>query len=382
MTLRRLRLHLERRRGAPSFTATAICLAVALAGCRSAPKLKSRCGSDADCPAGFACNAASGVCGCRSDAACSTNEFCNVQGFCQARVGCDATADCPPGELCDTTSRQCIDASHCTKDVQCPLGQVCSLDAFACVAGCRVRGDCPLGEVCRGADTDAGVAGTCRAGPCDDSLGCPWGDVCAPSDPGDPASDKTCQRDLRGPYCERCAATPGTVARCGDGPNFCLLDRTVRYVSTFCGVDCSAGQACPSGFGCRPILILTHGLCQSDADCPPHGDACQADADCPAARCDLASHRCAGKCSYNEDSKQGFCTCVADSECPHDACNLTDGRCAITRKPCTPDGTECDGAIFCKQVGARRACFIGKNCAPADGITCGDVLNAEGGATP
>ena len=37
-----------------------------------------------------------------------------------------------------------------------------------------------------------------------------------------------------------------------------------------CGVDCSGGEGCPRGYGCRDIIVVfTRWQCTSNAQCPP-----------------------------------------------------------------------------------------------------------------
>jgi len=342
--------------------------------CPETKHLQTRCVTDADCGTARSCDAATGTCRCVSDAACSPDEFCNGRS-CQRRVGCDTTLDCPPGTFCDLGTRQCVDRDRCTSDVQCPIGAVCDEVRLECIAGCRDNGDCRLGEACEcpgGADAGPCRIGACRAGVCADDSFCRYGERCVEDDDG----ERVCRRDERGPYCQGCQYDPASPTRCpgaDDGANFCLLDRKVSWQRTYCGVDCDAGQPCPWGYQCRNILVLTRALCHADAECPAGGRACASDADCPGARCDSASGRCAGRCSYNEDSKSGFCTCTTDTECPRETCDSVTWRCSITRRPCTPGGTECDRAIRCVPLGDRAACFIGRNCVPAEGLTCEDV---------
>lgn len=348
-------------------------LALLLFAACSTDSLRRTCGDDDDCRAGFVCEPESGTCVCGSDAACAGNEFCNGRR-CQVRVGCETSLDCPKGLFCDRSSGNCLEMDLCTADVQCGLGRVCDLTRFECVAGCRDAGDCRIGDVCRCPSGQSCSVGACERGPCDDDSYCRYGERCLEQDDG----ESWCERDERGPYCEGCRTQPGNPDRCpGEEPNFCLLDRKVSYNQTYCGVDCSQGQPCPWGFTCNNILRLTQSLCQTSSDCPAHGATCESDDDCPGARCDEATKRCAGKCSFNEDSKSGYCTCVADSECPQDECNTTNFRCRVTGRPCTPEGGECDRAVYCVNLGDRAACLIGKNCVPAEGITCEDVRRAE-----
>lgn len=350
-------------RASPAF------LLLALAACAE-PQLRTLCASDDECGENRICDLESGSCRCANDVACGPDEYCNGR-TCQRRVGCDTTLDCPEDTFCDLTTGRCLERDRCTTDVQCQVGQICDTIRFECVPGCRDAGDCLLRQVCRCEnDAESCAIGACEGNLCDDDSFCHYGELCEP----DAAGEKHCVRDGRGPYCEGCQLTPGSYSRCpGDGPNFCLLDRKVTFRRTYCGVDCSEGQRCPWGYTCRNILVLTGALCGSDADCSANGPTCASDADCPGARCDPTSGRCGGKCSFNEDSKQGFCTCSADSECPRDTCDAVTGRCAITRRPCSAGGNECERAIYCVNLGTRAACLIGRNCVPEDGLQCEDV---------
>jgi hypothetical protein len=105
-----------------------------------------------------------------------------------------------------------------------------------------------------------------------------------------------------------------------------------------------------------------------------NGPPCQSDADCPGARCDLTNLRCAGKCSFNEDSVRGYCTCTSNADCPQDSCDVTSRTCTLTGIPCTLEGGECANAIYCAVANDQAACFIGENCKPSLGLTCVQVL--------
>jgi hypothetical protein len=331
---------------------------------------------------GWACSTAVVHGGCKTTADCRSGFVCIVgTGACEAPIGCESTADCPIGTFCDYKIGSCLDTAHCTRDVQCAFGQICDTQRYLCVPGCREVGDCHLSEVCRcpdgsdpGADGGGCAVGQCEAGFCDDQTFCDYGDLCLPDEDG----QKRCTKDLRGPYCGGCSYEPGTINHCGDGSNFCLLDRKVNYYRTYCGVDCSQGQICPFGYECLNVLILTHSFCSKDADCPANGEACLSDADCVGARCDAATGRCAGKCSFNEDSARGYCTCTTDDECPQDSCDVTSRTCTLTKQPCSLAGNECAHSIFCSRSAAKSACYIGKNCKPSLGLTCEQVL----GGTP
>lgn len=91
------------------------------------------CGPNGECPTGFACDDATGLCealpGCRTDRDCDGDEYCE-DGYCQPSFACTAMS-CPGGFEC--------------------VGDVCVPQI------CRADGDCPSGEVC--------VGGACQAPP-------------------------------------------------------------------------------------------------------------------------------------------------------------------------------------------------------------------------
>lgn len=303
----------------------------------------------------------------------------------------------------------CIPQDTCTLDVQCAQGQVCK--DFSCVAGCRTSGDCLLSEVCRACPAgtpvaDCAVGKACVQGPCDSQLSCKYGELCAPP-ANDPTGEKTCQPDLRGPYCQSCANVAGTQNYCLDGAqNFCLIDLS-KDNSYYCGVDCSSGEPCPNGYQCRDIRIVTAQQCAPAdglsacggraATAPacdpaknhpgPKGGIVNDDCDAPrtplpplvGAVCDPRTSRCVAQClTSGETSTHGYCSCTQDSDCPQDVCESGTRRCAISGKPCvlgSPDECQTTQSIFCvKALDARLGevgyCRIGQNCAPGPGFTC------------
>lgn len=373
-------------RGLP---AAFVAVLVLLAACTGTTKLLNLCQQDSECPKNFAC--VDGRCVCKSDVSCEANEICNAAGFCQARVGCETSLDCPEGQFCDRTTGNCLDQERCTADVQCGLGQVCDQVRFQCVDGCREVGDCPLGAVCQCAsgkqkcdaglqscppETDSCALGGCKVGPCGDNSYCKYGESCLAETEG---AAKRCVKDERGPFCDPCTIAPGQNYCPGDLANFCLVDTSKQYGSYFCGVECQAESECPWGFGCDDVLILTQDTCGTSGQgaCRPRSDMpCATDDDCPGGECDATLKQCKAICVGNEGDVQGFCTCLADGDCPADTCG-DDGRCSISRKSC--DLNHPCSQIFCKDVKdplTKKSvgyCFIGRNCAPVEGVSCDQV---------
>ena len=128
------------------WVSAALALAALAGSCRDPNLSKKACVIDEDCgtpAAAYRCEAETGVCYCRTDAACPPSQFCNTVGFCQDRSGCEKNADClDPSLFCDTSTGSCLSYGRCSTDLQCDLGQVCDLMRSLCVDGCRKNGDC------------------------------------------------------------------------------------------------------------------------------------------------------------------------------------------------------------------------------------------------
>lgn len=367
--------------------------AVAVTGLCACPTERAAdagCQRDLDCgsPAeAFRCVTETGVCACASDQACTASQFCNPAGFCQDRAGCQTSLDCgSPSLVCDTPTGQCLSRGRCASDLECELGQVCSVERGRCVEGCRRNGDCP-GTSCRCGGVACACAGTtpealasCELGVCDstfcaDDSFCRFGEVCAAvPDGGVPWAQ--CHDDFDSslrPYCAPCTSGGG-LETCGTGANFCIID--TRLASTYCGADCSEGQACPRGYGCRDIrVVYTRWQCGATQACP--GDPtlpCGSDTDCKrGASCLKAAGSdqglCAGQCRIREGSGFGYCSCQVDADCAQQACS--GGECSISRKKCI-DKADC-ATIHCVDFDGVGGCLIGQNCTPANGLTCAEV---------
>ncbi len=367
-----------------------ILTALALSGCPRDRLAQKDCQQDSDCgsPASaYRCETQTGVCYCRTDQACPGAQFCNVAGFCQDRSGCASNQDCADNTTyCDTASGQCVPKGRCTSDLQCELGQVCDTNRGSCVAGCRRDGDC-AGTSCRCGDVPCACTGStpeelarCTLGTCDPNFCsndtfCRFGELCAPL-PDAGVTRNTCYSDYdfdRRPYCARCTSGGG-VDTCGRGPNFCITD--TRTASTYCGADCSMGQQCPRGYGCRDIrVVFTRWQCNGTTPCP--GDPnlpCTDDTQCQrGGKCTKSpgqtSGYCAGQCILREGASFGFCSCQVNEDCATEQCSA--GECTITRRPCANDD-QCK-TIRCVDFEGIGACLIGQNCTPSNGLTCVEV---------
>lgn len=366
-------------------------LGALVAGCKGPGVTGRGCSEDGDCgsPASaFRCEAQTGACYCRNNDACPASQFCNVVGFCQDRSGCEKNADCLDASLfCETTSGTCLARGRCSNDLQCGLGQVCDTRRSICVEGCRHDGDCPgtscrCGEAACGCDagTPEGVA-ACALGVCDPNFCsnvsfCRFGELCqAPPDAGGPAACFSDYSVDRRPYCDNCTFGGGTSV-CGRGPNFCLVD-TRNPGNSFCGADCSQNQTCPRGYACQEVVVVVSqwACSRSNPSCPMNSALpCTDDSQCRrggvcAKQPGETSGFCSGRCAVDEGDEQGFCNCQVDSDCPQETCTM--GECSISRRPCITDN-ECR-SIACVDFQGSGGCRIGSNCAPANGLSCGDV---------
>ena len=389
-------------------------VAVAVVGGASCRQTVTQCTADSQCDItglGFnICNVESGQCLCTDNRGCSAGEVCNAVGNCQIDSGCNDNSECNTGLFCDVTVSQCLAVDDCNPaagqtccvlDSQCGFNNVCDALARTCVPGCRDVADCILGQAC--VRPVGQPLGQCAAGVCDGDNLCAFGQVCS--------SDGNCVRDTRGPYCLGCSGGVQSTD-CGARGNFCLTD-TVNG-GEFCGVTSVNGEACPFGYTSNDVIIVTNDFCAAevcdiapgaasgrctrnttttcttDADCPigfPGGDCrradvgncrravqtvCDTNAECPDGDECLKQ-----QCRFDEGDAIGVCTCTRASDCPNDRCidkNPASGRgnCELSGLQCFEDA-ECAAVIACIDGG----CFIGQNCAPADGRTCRDLLPGQ-----
>jgi hypothetical protein len=366
-------------------------LLLTLVGCRDEGTTTRGCQQDEDCgsPAsGFRCEQETGVCYCRTDEGCSRRQFCNTAGFCQDRSGCTRSSDClGSGLFCDTTTGTCLSEGRCSTDLHCRIGQVCDMGRGLCREGCRTAGDCNGtacacdGGPCGCSATTAAELAACPIGVCDPSFCeserfCRFGEKCeVRPDAGEERAQCFSDFDpVRRPYCSTCTWGGGTEV-CGRGANYCLVD-TRNPGNSYCGVDCSAGQTCPRGYGCKDVIVVQSvwGCSADRPSCQRTNIACQSDSGCPrgsvcAGAEDGGSGFCTGVCRLKEGDPIGFCSCVVDEDCVQETCSA--GECTISRKACV-NSEDCR-PIRCVEFGASRGCLIGQNCAPTEGLSCLEV---------
>ena len=373
--------------------------AVVLSGCRDTSQTQSTgCSSDLECvpensnlsAEDFRCELETGVCYCRTNNACPAKQFCNTAGFCQDKSGCEKNEDCiDPSLFCDTNTGTCLSEGRCTVDLHCPLGQVCDTAASRCVDGCRTNGDCPnvscrCGELpcnCQGTtqeEMQACEIGVCDSNFCSNNTYCRPGELCG-AQPDAGMTRNACYSDYdpnRRPYCDNCVFG-GSIPPCGSGPNYCLVNTT--HGGSYCGADCSSGQACPNGYRCADVIVVglpgTASCTRANPFCPSNPNLpCTEDSACPRGgvcqkQQGATSGFCAGKCSIDEGDNQGFCSCLVDNDCAQETCSA--GECSVSRRPCVTE-QDCR-SIRCVDFAGAGGCLIGQNCAPADGLSCLDV---------
>lgn len=138
----------------------------------------------------------------------------------------ECSADLPCASISETCQAGTCVVKRCANSGQCPMESYCSQGE--CLPGCVDPSDCYPGATC---DIDTK---TCADVACEDTqIDCGYRQFCNKAT-GD------CY-DAGDQYCKFCDYQPG---ECG-GTNLCYAH--------YCGVDCSQGQPCPSGFECTPF---------------------------------------------------------------------------------------------------------------------------------
>ncbi len=161
--------------------------------------------------------------------------------------------------------------SGCRTDVDCGRGLYCA-QGGSCLAAksviCATNSECTNGQVC--------IAGVCLASSSGGTTSTGLSGTTSGSASGSASS--TSGSNGAGYYCATCAhdadCNPAGWAGYSINSiagNSCQYDPSGTY--TWCGLDCSAGQACPNGSVCLPTYNeLTNGIYQI-LQCMPTGCA-------------------------------------------------------------------------------------------------------------
>jgi hypothetical protein len=298
------------------------------------------CQVPTDCPAGEACNSATGACGTTCSAAAACNGGCCNGADAGLCVTGDASTACGNGSICtvctgatsscsggtcvgNCTGSACATGECCVSGGACQAGTTqtscgsktacadCAGDShgFMCISdkcGCATEADCPLHTACSPAGqcvdrcriTDGGAVSTCNGGCCNSEGYCAFGT--APPSCG------------RGSVCSVCTGENG--AACLDGgicgcrtPADCHAQNTCtdRSCTSACGG--SGNSACHDS-------CCSGGMCQvgdQPAACGKAGGSCD---DCMTA--------CTGGTGCNElpGTTTFGCSCRVAQDCPASAC--------------------------------------------------------------
>ncbi|MDF1564401.1 MAG: hypothetical protein P1V51_15260 [Deltaproteobacteria bacterium] len=271
------------------------------------------CASDAECGAGFVCEAA-GSCGL-PPAVCATDNDCLGQpgrthcdparGTCEA---CTSDSHCTGiGQICDPTSRTCTAPPSCVDDTTCtdPARPRCEVGSGLCVA-CVQDDDCNVAA----RQTCALSTHTCA-----DFVPC--------------TSDADCEGSPEGALCD--TATGDCVACRGDADCIAGTGRTCDTARNLC----VGGNRCIDDGGC---VGLTNDVCDARLG---YCVECLGGSDCadPGATCDVPARLC-----------RDPLPCLNDAECtgaPLTVCDTGTGFCAecLSAADCGSPEAVCVGGI-------------------------------------
>jgi Cys-rich repeat protein len=350
--------------------------------------LDAECQSDEDCEDGEVCVAGQ----CVPDVECVTPADCDDENDCTANICADGVCENPNrdiDEMCDQDGGSVCDGQgdcvECNSDMQCGIGEVCTLNACVPDAECEIDAQCDDendctndlcsegeclnenelqgtacdqlgGTVCDGdgncvacnGDADCDMGEVCVANQCVADVECMNNDECSLDEI---CVDNVCVSDPD-VFCNEglCATNDTAKDNCRQAFLACLAEEEANEEEclalglTQCNVQCIVDGDCDAGEVCN------NGTCELDAECVVDGD-CDDGVDCTTNTCN------AGVCEYPNAPIDTICAeggivcdgngncveCNAPSQCPPaDVCQVPiciDGGCASTNDE---DGADCD----------------------------------------
>jgi hypothetical protein len=387
------------------------------------------CASDADCPAGLTCDAASHRCqGCSGDSDCAAGTACKdarCVPSCSDNEGCPQGFQCCGGVCasfpsdplhCGSCTRACADGQECVNGL-CGTGSGCAQDRADCDGSARNGCETDLStsqQHCGNCQTDCSP-GFCSGGRCT-SIACPAGAADC-----DLQATNGCEANLSSVetcgICTRlCSGIYGKPA-CSSGKCRIVCDAGFRDCDHnsdtgceteigsdaencgACGVACSnenGSTRCLEG-ACTPVCAQGFDDCDGD---PANG--CEADLRSSLEHCGSCARSCAvshasaacsqGVCKVG-DCEAGFEDCDGDPSngCEADLTGVEDcGRCG---NGCNANG----GVASCVAADCEISCVAGRadcvngvldGCETSTNVSvrhcggCGKSCSAPVGSTP
>lgn len=221
-----------------TFAALSLVALPSAALAESSPSRGGECGTDAECPEGFACEVTGGSsCACAPDVPCD----CAPVEYRSCVPGpCASDADCGEGMVCATYDEPCAGAAPCTSDGECPPPAPCepttrSVCAPRWVLPCESATECGAGFACEPIEM------------CECSGGGP-----VPVDPGSPdagggsdgSSGSSDGSGESGGGSSGSEATPPEESSCTCTPSEESWCRAIE-------IACEDASVCPSGWTCE-----------------------------------------------------------------------------------------------------------------------------------
>lgn len=241
--------------------------------------------------------------------------------------------------------------TECDNDFQCADKiSAAECEVAKCVSGTCEAVPAPAGTACQ-----AGGAGECERGACDNAGTCAQvidaedGTPCRPNE----------WNECDGFQCQDGVCVDWQIQTCDDD-NPCTDD------------SCQAGTGCvftPNTKPCNDLNPCTANDVCTDGDCAGSGNQCQCDTDADCVQfddgdlCNGVLECVAGICQLDEGSEV---TCESSDECQTAACNPATGACESTP---VDDGTVCDDGDECTD---GDACVAGV-CEPGETNVCAET---------